>query len=317
MNIEDLRMFCDVVRHQSFSRAAAINHVSQSAATQCIHRLEKRFGTPLVDRSRRPFILTPEGQVCYEGFREVLDLYDAVESRVRSLRKEIAGVVRVAAIYSVGLFEMGWTMRDFMRRYPKARVRLQYHHPSKVYQAVLDSEVDLGIVSYPTSSSELVVMPLRSEPMVVVCHPDDPLTAHATVTLEHLRGREFVAFDRDLSIRKELDRHFRQRSVSVRIVMEFDNIETIKQAIEIRAGVSILPAPTVRREVETGTLRAIPLIAPAMVRPIGIIHRHRKVFSPTVTKFVEMLLEKQGGTDQRTAAPDEEEGRHQAMDRSA
>ena len=140
MNIDTLRIYCDVVQHQSFSRGAAINNVSQSAATQSIHRMEKHFGTQLVDRSKRPFVLTPEGQACYEGFREVLELYDAVEARVRSLRKEITGMVRVAAIYSVGLHDLSRYMQGFMRQYPKARVRLEYLRPNKVYDAVLNAE---------------------------------------------------------------------------------------------------------------------------------------------------------------------------------
>ena len=149
MNIETLRIFCDVVQHQSFSRGAVINGVSQSAATQSVHRVEEHFGVQLVDRSKRPFVLTPEGQACYEGFREVLELYDSVEARVRSLRMDISGLVRVAAIYSVGLHDMRRCMQDFMRRYPKAKVRLEYLRPNKVYDAVNNAEVDLGIISYP------------------------------------------------------------------------------------------------------------------------------------------------------------------------
>ena len=147
MNIETLRIFCDVVQHQSFSRGAAANDVSQSAATQSVHRMERQYGVQLVDRTKRPFVLTPEGEVCYEGFREVLELYDAVEVRVRSLRLEITGLVRVAAIYSVGLHDLSRCMQDFMRAYPKAKVRLEYLRPNKVYEAVLGGAVDLGIVS--------------------------------------------------------------------------------------------------------------------------------------------------------------------------
>ena len=124
MNIETIRIFCDVIQHQSFSRGAVLNDVSQSAATQSVHRIEQHFGVQLVDRTKRPFVLTPEGQTCFEGFREVLELYDAVEARVRTLRMEIAGLVRVASIYSVGLHDMSRCMQDFMRRYPKAKVRL-------------------------------------------------------------------------------------------------------------------------------------------------------------------------------------------------
>ena len=174
MNIETLRIFCDVVQHQSFSRGATINGVSQSAATQSVHRVEEHFGVQLVDRSKRPFVLTPEGQACYEGFREVLELYDSVEARVRSLRMDISGLVRVAAIYSVGLHDMRQCMQDFMRRYPKAKVRLEYLRPNKVYDAVNNAEVDLGIISYPATSPDIDVIPLRSERMVLVCQPAAP-----------------------------------------------------------------------------------------------------------------------------------------------
>jgi DNA-binding transcriptional LysR family regulator len=294
MNIETLRIFCDVVQHQSFSRGATLNEVSQSAATQSVHRVEKYFGVQLVDRSKRPFVLTPEGQACYEGFRGVLELYDSVEARVRSLRMDVSGLVRVAAIYSVGLHDMSRCMQDFMRRYPKAKVRLEYLRPNKVLDAVLSAEVDLGIVSYPIASPELNVIPLRCERMVLVCLPQHRLAREKAVTAEHLQGEDFVAFDRDLSIRKEIDRYLRQRSVNIRVVMEFDNIETIKQAVQIGAGVTILPEPTVREETDKGTLSVVRLIAPELRRPIGIIHRHRKVFTPTAGKFVELLQEVQG-----------------------
>ncbi len=301
MNIDTLRIFCDVVHYQSFSRGAAANSVSQSAATQSVHRMEQHFGVQLVDRNKRPFVLTPEGQACYEGFREVLELYDAVETRVRSLRKEITGTVRVAAIYSVGLHDMSRCMQDFMRSYPKAKVRLEYLRPNKVYEAVLNSEVDLGIVSYPSPSPELSVIPLRSERMVLVCHPKHALAGRTAVTAEHLQGEDFVTFDRDLFIRKEIDRYLRQRSVTIRPVMEFDNIETIKQAIEIGAGISILPEPTVQRDVQTGRLASVRLIAPQLHRPIGIVHRHRKVFTPSVSKFVELLREVLEPTEEETS----------------
>jgi len=301
MNIDTLRIFCDVVQHQSFSRGASVNGVSQSAATQAVHRVERHFNVQLVDRSKRPFVLTPEGQICYDGFREVLELYDGVVSRVGLLRKEISGLVRVGAIYSVGLHDMSRCMQDFMRRYPKAKVRLEYLHPSKVYEAVLNGEVDLGVVSFPTGSPDLNVIDLRSENMVLVCHPQHELASATAVTAEHLQDEEFVTFDRDLSIRKEIDRYFRQRSVSVRTMMEFDNIETIKQAVAIGAGISILPEPTVRNETANGALVAVRLIAPELQRPIGVIHRQRRVFTPTAGKFVEMLQEVQ------QLPPDEQE----------
>jgi DNA-binding transcriptional LysR family regulator len=289
MNLTTLQVFCDVVRWQSFSRGAALNGVSQSAASQAVHQLERSLGVQLIDRTKRPLVLTPEGEACYEGYRAVLERYKQVEERVRSLRNEVGGLVRVAAIYSVGLHDMSRCMQAFMSRYPKAKIRLEYLRPNKVYDAVLSEEVDLGVLSYPVASRGLAVIDWRMEEMVLVCPPGHRLASKKGISASQLKGEAFIGFDGDLPIRKEVDKYLREHQVSVDVAMEFDNIETIKQAVEIGAGISILPEPTVRREVQTHTLVAVPLGAHELRRPLGIIHRERKVFTPTMAKFVELL----------------------------
>jgi len=291
MNIDTIRIFCDVVLHQSFSRGALVNDVSQSAATQSIHRLERHLGVQLVDRTRRPFILTPEGQICYDGFRSVLESYDTIVSKVQTLNNKESGTIRVGAIYSVGLYDLGATMRGFMGAFPQAKVRLELLHAAKVYDAVLTSEIDFGIVSYPMATSDITVISLASEKMVYVCSPNQDLGKLKSITLDQLHGTNFVAFDRDLVIRKEIDRFLRQRLTSVNITTEFENIETIKQAIEIGMGGSILPANAIRNEVKLGKLVGVPITSPKITRPLGIIHRQSKVFTPAMTKFIELLSE--------------------------
>lgn len=289
MNIDMLKVFCSVVEQQSFSLGAALHHISQSAATQAVQRLEEHFGTQLLDRRRRPPVLTPAGAICYDEFRKIVGLYDAVADRIRVLGDEIQGHFRVAAIYSVGLYGLGYCMQQFMVSYPKARVQLEYLRPADVYEAVQSGRVDLGIVSYPTALRGLNVIPLQSEEMVLTCHAGHPLAGRKSVTLAAINGEKFVGFDRELPIRKEIDRQLRQQGIGVEVVLEFDNIETIKQAVEIGAGVSILPEPTVCKEARIGTLSAIRLRGASLQRPIGIIHRDRLMFSPTVTRFVELL----------------------------
>jgi DNA-binding transcriptional LysR family regulator len=104
-----------------------------------------------------------------------------------------------------------------------------------------------------------------------------------------LQGEKFVAFDRDLAVRKAIDRALRQHDVQIEVVMEFDNVETIKQAIGINAGISILPRPTVLNESGMRTLAVVPLALPGLVRPIGIIHRRGRRLTPVVARFVEQL----------------------------
>ncbi len=308
MNLDSFRIFCDVVRHQSFSRGAAASGISQSAATQAVRRLEEHFGVQLLDRSKRPFVLTPEGQVCYDGFRDLLERHEAIEARVRSMGREVSGSVRVAAIYSVGLHQMSLCMQQFMRRYPQTRVRLEYLRSDKVIDAVLGGQADLGLISYPRRSAQLQFIPWRSERMVLACHRAHSLAEQESVGAADLHGLDFVAFDHDLRIRKHIDRYLRQHQVRVQVVMEFDNIETIKQAVEIGAGVSILPEPTVRREVERGTLVAVCLDSPGLRRPVGIIYRQRRPFTPPLARFVELLHELGDPPPQPDAGPEDNQG---------
>lgn len=291
MNLDTLRIFCSVVAQKSFSRGAAVNKVSQSAATQAVRRLERELGVELIDRTRRPFVLTPAGEICYEAFREVVELYDSAIARLQTLRAEVAGTVRVGAIYSVGLHDMSECMREFLRRYPRAQVRLEFLHPSRIYEGVLSGELDIGIVSYPQASPEIDVIPLREERMVAVCAPDHRFASRHEIDVSELAGEPFVTFDRGLSIRRHIDRYLRERNVSVQIVMAFDNIETIKQAVEVGIGVSILPEPTIRREAVAGSLKVLNLKPDELTRPIGIIHHHRKVFAPALAKFIDLLKE--------------------------
>ncbi|MDR3110393.1 MAG: LysR family transcriptional regulator [Planctomycetaceae bacterium] len=290
MNIDTIRVFCDVVTHQSFSRGAVINEVSQSAATQSIHRLEKIFGVPLIDRTRRPFVLTNEGKVCFDAFREIIETYDTLTVRVKSSEAETTGQIRIAAIYSVGLHTMTRCVQDFIKAHPKVKVHLEVQHPKRVLRSVLDSEVDFGLTANTSETPEIDVIPLWKERLMVTCLPDHPFASMKDgITLDKLNNVNFITFDRDFMIRKEIDRALRQCNVIPNIVMELDNIETIKHSIAAGLGVGILPSPSVIQEVENGHLAASPIINPEMFRPIGVIHRHRKVFSPPALKFIEML----------------------------
>ncbi|MBI4591467.1 MAG: LysR family transcriptional regulator [Candidatus Rokubacteria bacterium] len=289
MNLETLQLYCDVVRLRSFSRAASANEVTQSAASQAVQQMEADLDVRLLDRTKRPLTVTPEGRVFYDACRDLLHRYERVRARIVSSRTRLDGTVRVAAIYSVGLHDVSRHMQPFMSAHPQAKVQLECLHPHKVVEAVTSDEADIGIMSYPPALRSLAVIPWRSEKMVLVCHPSHRFARRRVVMPADLNGEKFVAFDPDLGIRKAIDRSLKQQSVRMNVVMEFDNIETIKQAIAIDAGVSILPRPTVLKETEIGSLAAVPLGIPDLVRPVGIIYRKRKHQSPTVVRFIESL----------------------------
>ena len=289
MQIEALKVFCDVARQQSFSRAASANHISQSAVSQIVHMLEKRLGVRLVDRSKRPLLLTREGRTYYDGCRRLVDEYQGVEAAVRGLNGAIESTVLGAAIYSVGLRDMSRDVHAFEERHPGVHVELEYLHPDQVVARVLDGTADFGLVSFPKTSRRLVALPWKEEEMVVACPPVDPLAARRSTRVAELNGRKYVGFNQELLIRRKVDRFLRDHDLSVDVALEFDNIENIKQAIEVGEGVALLPLPVLERDIDDGRLAGVPLSDARFVRPLGIIHRRNPRPNSNVQRFIELL----------------------------
>jgi DNA-binding transcriptional LysR family regulator len=289
MTFESVKIFCDVVRQRSFSRGAAMNNVSQSAASQAISQIEKRLGVQLIDRSKRPFTLTPAGRSYFEGCRELVDRYFRVEAETQSLHNGGLSNLLVASIFSVGLYNMNQYVRRFNERFPNGTVRIDYLHPSRVFERVLTEESDIGILSFPRVRREIEAALWREEPMVLVCPPSHRFVENERIRLAELDREDFVAFEADLAIRRHVDRYLRTSGLAVCITMEFDNIEAIKRAVEIGAGVSILPEPTVRSELASGALASVPVEGLDLVRPLSIIRRRGRVLTPAIACFLEVL----------------------------
>ncbi len=289
VNLKSLKIFCDIISRRSFSKAATDNGISQSGASQLVGQLEHQLGVQLIERSKRPLVPTREGQAFYDGCRKIIASYDALEDAVRTLHDEVAGRVRVAAIYSVGLHHMSRYVQDFMSRHPKANVRLEYLHPDRVLESVEQGQADVGIVSYPRSSRSIEAEPWREETIVLACAPTNSFAGRVQMSLNELHGQRMVGFDSDLVIRHELDRAIAAHNAEPNVVMEFDNIETIKRAVEIDAGVALLPEPTVGRELAAGTLCMVRLVGEELIRPLGIIRARGTPLAPTVERFIELL----------------------------
>ncbi|MGE5191682.1 MAG: LysR substrate-binding domain-containing protein [Deltaproteobacteria bacterium] len=289
MHLRFVEIFCEVALRRSFSKGAAAQNVSQSSASQAVSLLEKRLGTQLIDRSKRPLELTPAGEVYFEGCRDLLERFRAIEDRVQAIQDRVAGPVRVAAIYSVGLMQMEQYVQRFEELYPDARLRLEYLHPDRVYQQLMDDEADLGLVSYPRHGGEFESLDWQEQPMVLVVPPGHRLAGRRSVAIAELHGEDYVGFTKELTIRREIDRQLKRAKVAVQVVHEFDNIETIKRAIEIGSGVALLPKPTVWPEISAGRLAAVEVSDVELVRPLGIVHKRNKQLTTAVQKFVELL----------------------------
>ncbi len=298
MTIQTLRLVRDIAHYHSISKAARVQNLSQSAASQALSELERELEIELFDRSRRPLDITAAGKIYLDYCREVLRKEDEVKVALAQLKMHAEGTVRVAAIYSVGLSEMSQIEVRFEERFPDAELQVQYLRPERVWEAILQDQADLGLMSYAESSREVVAIPWRDEEMVVAVAPDHTLAREQSIPVAAVEGQDFVGFDEDLPIQDQIDRYLREHKVAVNVTLRFDNIEMIKQAVAHGAGISIMPERVMREDMLQGRLMALRLEPAELYRPVRIVHRRRKVFNTVATGLLELL----GEEDQSNAA---------------
>ena len=291
MQIETLKIFCDLVETRSFSQAAERNFVTQSAVSQQVRVLETRFKRRLLERVRggRELHLTQAGETFFEASREVLSAYGRLEESMRQLSGTVGGTVRVATVYSVGLHELPPVVREFMALYPRAKIDLEYSRTTRVVRDVMSGAVEVGVVAYPEKRRGLEVIPVSGDRLVFICRPEHPLAGRKKLRAADLQGQNFVHFERDIPTRRATDRILRAHGVTVQRVAEFDNIETIKRAVEVGLGVAVVPRPSVLDERRSGQLAVVPLAEPEWERSVGAVYRSDRVLSTAALKFVELL----------------------------
>lgn len=292
MHIETLKTFRDLVETASFTKAAQLNLVSQSAVSQQLKTLESRYGCQLLERDRRGrVVVTESGRQFYAGCRDVLEQFHALEQRLREHSPVMAGTIRLATVYSIGLHQLPPYVTRFMKAHPQVKVHLEYRRTDKVCDGCLDDSLDFGIIAFPIRRSNLTVVPWLEEPLVLVCAPQHPLARRRKVSVSRLEGEDFIAFERDIPTRKIVDRMLREHGVAVNRVMEFDNVETIKRAVEIGSGISVLPHATVMAELKRGALVKVDFVSGRFTRTIGMVHRRGRALSGAAREFMRLMLE--------------------------
>jgi DNA-binding transcriptional LysR family regulator len=290
MHIETLKTFRDLVDTGSFSKAARLNFISQSAVSQQLKALETRYDCRLLERSGRGVVaLTDAGRIFYAECKELLERFRALEARLGERATVIAGTVRMATVYSIGLHELPSYVTRFMRAYPHVPVHVEYRRTDKVCDGCLDDTLDFGIVAFPIRRANVAVIPWHEEKLVLVCPPAHRLARRRRVRVADLRGEDFIAFDRDIPTRKTVDRILADHGVTVNLTRTFDNIETIKRAVEVGSGIAILPETTVGTEVKSGLLARADFSEGPFTRSVGVIHRRGRVLSAAAREFVRML----------------------------
>ena len=288
MQIETLKIFCDLAETKSFTRTAERHGVTQSAISQQLAAMERELKTVLVLRNRKTFQLTPAGEFCHQYCLEIARLSVEMDKRFQQARDTSAGTIELAACFSIGLHQLPPVLDRFRRDFPAVEVRVRYEHIDRVHELVMENEVDLGLVAYPRRLPGLAIDPFRHERLMLVCHPQHPLAARPAVTVRDLKEQKFVAWTeiRFSPFLKTIPNNLRHLFQPTH---EFNEVEMVKRVVEMDGGIAILPEALVREEVAGRRLAAVPFEDGGHTEPLAVIHRHSRALSLAMANFVQLL----------------------------
>jgi DNA-binding transcriptional LysR family regulator len=246
----------------------------------------------LLNRQKRPLELTAAGEIFYRAARDMVDRYELLKSEMNTLKQAAQSRVNVGAIYSIGMHSLPEYIKRFMVKKPNVNVHVEYFTADKIYEMVLAGELDIGLVAVPRRDKRLEVYDFEDEPLVLACSPKHPLAAQSHIDIHKIQFERFISFEEGVPTRIWIDGIFQRYNIVIRPVMEFDNVETVKKAVEINSGVSILPRPAMLQELATGTIKAIEFENERFVRPTGILVRRDRVISQETRYLIDLLRKK-------------------------
>ncbi|MBI4352798.1 MAG: LysR family transcriptional regulator [Candidatus Omnitrophica bacterium] len=292
VNLFFLKTFVDVAKVGSLRAAAYKNYVSQPAVTQHIQLLEEKLQCKLFERQKKKVLLTPCGRVFLASAENILKLYEEAKMKVGETQNRFEGTIRIATIYSIGLYELQPLIRSFLRRYPKIDIHLEYQPFNKIYEMVMNQSVDFGFVAFPKRKYGVISETFAEEELVLAQSPHHPVIPKKKTALRELNQAKFVAFRMETPTRGAIDEFLKKNGAEPRVVNEYDNIETLKSAILLGLGCSIVPKNTILRELKDRALETIPLQGLSLKRPLGILHHKGKAFTRSTQDFYEMIVKR-------------------------
>lgn len=291
MNITQLKLFRDIARELSFVKVAQQNHITQPAVSVHIKKLENELGKKLFSRTPHNTQLTADGEVILDDVKEILRLCEGLKIRSSYSQGILEGNIRIAAIHSVGMYEMGDFLSSFMQSYPRVHIHLQYRRADEIYRQLGKEVIDIGMVAYPEKRTNIISTSCGEDDLVLITHPSHILARRKSVLLKHVQDQNFIAFESGIPTREAIDGVFAENQITVNNRMSNDNIFTLKKAVEAGIGISIVPANSVDEEVQKGSIVRLPIRDIELTRPIALLQRKKHKPNKPLEVFIHHLLD--------------------------
>jgi DNA-binding transcriptional LysR family regulator len=287
-----IKTFVTAAKTSSFRVAADQNFVTQPAVSQHIRILERKLDTTLFERQGRKVCLTPAGKTFLPYAENILKQYEEAKMRIKESENKFKGTIRIATIYSVGLYELQPTIKIFFKKYPDINLHIEYQHNASIYEMVLNKVIDFGLVAFPQQKNGIVAQTFLEDKLVLVQSPMHQIVKKRRLLLKDLGGLAFIAFSALIPTGRSISRFLSIHNIHPNVIHEYDNIELIKSAVILGMGCALVPQNTIARELREKSLEIIGVDGLNLKRPLGILYPEGKVFTKSTRAFCEIMLKR-------------------------
>jgi DNA-binding transcriptional LysR family regulator len=272
MDLRHLEVVRAVAEKGSFTAAARVLNVSQSAVSRQVLLLEDEIGEPLFLRLGRKVRLTTAGQALLDLSRRVLADVQETTSSLRDQQHSPAGTLHLAGGMTVCLHVFPQLLKEFRRRQPRIDVKLITGATAQLLERLRSGALDVGLLTLPVEGADLTQVPVMREELLLVMQPTHKLARKRQIRPADLVNQSWVLFERGSSTRRVIDGMFDQHAIRPKIVMETENVEILKALTRIGLGLTILPYQALTREARAGALRIKRIEGVTLVRETGWVY---------------------------------------------
>lgn len=289
-----LQVFYTVAKQLSFTRAADILYMTQPAVTFQVKQLEEHFNTRLFERSHGKISLTPAGDLVMGYAERILAMTAEMEARVGELTGQVTGPLMIGASTTIAEYQLPRILGEFKERFPQVQARLTVANSETIAAKVADHSIDVGLIEAPSHHPSLHTVACCEDELVMVCSPNHPLAGKSSVTARELAEQPYVSREHGSGTREVIDEFFKAQGVNpddLHLEMELGSREAIKGAVEAGLGIAIMSASTVGKEIQLGTVAAVPL-SPPLTRELSMVYAPEKFRSKLLDAFLSFVENK-------------------------
>jgi DNA-binding transcriptional LysR family regulator len=288
MDVRDLQVFLSVAKHLNYTRAGEAVNLSQPSVSVRMRQLERDLGSKLFEQLGKKIALTEAGQLLVPYATRVIATIDDARHAIDELQGLERGSLRIGASTTPGMYLIPRTIAHFKQSYPKIDVHLAVRDTRQIEEGVIRNEFDFGFVGGHLAGDEVDVVPWITDELVLIVPLGHRLAGKKNITPQDLSSEKFIFREQGSATRAVVATHLRKCRVDAEAVMEIENPESVKKAVQNGLGIAFISAFAVETELKAKTLMAVKIRNLEIHRELKIVYRKDKHLSRAAQTFIGM-----------------------------